>query len=289
MHENVAPCTACGGVGVCDGGSTCVQEPGGMACIPSGTFWMGCNSSKDTTCNVEESPQHKVTLSSYWMDVSEVTTADWKACMDGGGCTAPGGDSTSNYCNWDTAGVKAKTGREQFPVNCVDWAQSQAYCKWRGTAYDLPTEAQWEMAARGDCVKNGKTSSDPTCAQAMRTYPWGEATATCSYAVMHSGTGGCGMNATWAVGSKAAGDSPYGLHDMAGNVFEWNRDWYDANYYAASSMSDPTGPGSGGSRGIRGGGFDYDAVTVFRSSFRSGYNPAYGYFSLGLRCSRTLP
>jgi len=289
-HSNLPDWTACGTGMICNGNGTCqdVKTAKGMAYVPAGTFWMGCNAVKDANCQADENPQHKVTLSSYYMDVNEVTTTQWKACVDGGGCTAPGGDGMSSYCNWDTAGAKVKSGREQFPANCVDWTQSQAYCKWRGAAFDLPTEAQWEMAARGDCVKNGKPAGDPTCAQAMRTYPWGDTAADCSYAVMNNGSHGCGTNATWAVGSKTAGDSPYGLHDMAGNVWEWNRDWYDSAYYGSSPASDPTGPASGSSRVDRGGSFG-DGASSLRGSLHYATPPSYAYVYLGLRCARSYP
>ena len=191
---------------------------------------MGCNATKDTVCSgqTNENPQHKVALSAYFIDVTEVTVAEFKKCMDAGGCAAPGGDaSCGSYSNWDSVAVKAKSGREQHPVNCVNWTESQKYCKWRGgqvdaanaAKYDLPTEAQWEMAARGSCEKNGKAATDDAgCKAAMRTYPWGEQAPSCTYTIMSDGGVGCGANTTAVVGSKAAGDSPYGAHDIAGNV-----------------------------------------------------------------------
>jgi len=285
-HTNVSAGTDCGGAKVCDAAGACVVGLSGMVLIPGGTFWMGCNSAKEANCNADESPQHKVTLSSYYMDVNETTMTQWKSCVDAGGCTPPQGDGNSTSCNWDTAGGKAKSGREQFPVNCVTWTQSQAYCKWRGSAYDLPTEAQWEMAARGDCVKNGKTAGDATCAQAMRKYPWADSDADCTYAVMSNGTYGCGTKATWAVGSKTAGDSPYGLHDMAGNVWEWNRDWYAT--YVAGDQTNPTGPGSATYRVIRGGSF-YNDASDLRAGHRDFGVPSNAESIFGLRCSRTYP
>jgi len=251
-----------------------------MVLIPAGTFWMGCNSAKDTNCQSNESPQHKVTLSSYYMDVNEVTVGQYKACVDAGVCTAPSAVQPSQYATYP--------GLTNNPVNYVSWTQSQQYCQWRGAGYDLPTEAQWEMAARGDCVKNGKTAEDPTCAQAMRTYPWGEATATCSHAVMYDGANdGCGTKATWAVGSKTAGDSPYGLHDMAGNVWEWNRDWYAS--YASNDQTDPAGPASASHRVDRGGGFIGGIAGYLRAGNRDFTPPSNAYNLLGLRCSRSYP
>ncbi len=152
--------------------------------------------------------------------------------------------------------------------------------------YDLPTEAQWEMAALGSCEKNSSTAADPACAAAMRTYPWGEAVAWRNYAVMSDGTSdGCGTGLTWAVGQKTAGDSPYGLQDMAGNVGEWNRDWYDSYTYGA--QTDPLGPGSASNRVIRGGGIT-DGAGTLRSGIRLDYAPD-SAGDLGLRCAKSVP
>ncbi len=133
----------------------------GMVLIPAGTFWMGCNAANDSNCSSDESPQHKVTLSAYYMDVTETTVAQYQACVDAGVCTAPSTGSQATY-----------PSLPNHPVTYVTWTQSQAYCKWRGAAFDLPTEAQWEMAARGSCEKNGSSASDPACAAAMRRRGW---------------------------------------------------------------------------------------------------------------------
>ncbi len=259
------------------------STPAGMVLIPAGTFWMGCNSTKDTSCSgySQESPQHKVTLSAYYMDLTETTVGQYKACVDAGVCTVPSTQSPSTYATYP--------GFPSNPVNYVNWTQSQQYCQWRGAGFDLPTEAQWEMAAKGNCEKNGSTAGDAGCAAAMRTYPWGEPTATCSYAVMYDGANsGCGTNATWAVGSKTAGDSPYGLHDMAGNVYEWTRDWYSSTYYGSSPATDPYDSASASARVYRGGGFSTTAVGL-RAGYRSGDTPSYAFFSIGLRCMRSYP
>ena len=275
--------TSCGEGMVCDGEGMCadVKVAKGMAYIPAGTFWMGCNATKDTNCNSSETPQHKVTLSAYYMDLTETTVTQYKACVDAGVCTVPSHQSPSQYATYP--------GFPNNPVNFVNWTQSQQYCQWRGAGFDLPTEAQWEMAAKGNCEKNGSTAGDAGCASAMRTYPWGEPTATCSYAVMYDGTNdGCGANATWAVGSKTAGDSPYGLHDMAGNVWEWTRDWYSWTYYGSSSATDPYDSASASSRVYRGGGFGGGAVDL-RAGHRDFSDPSAAANYIGLRCIRTYP
>jgi len=261
---------------VCNGSGLCqdAKTTKGMAFIPAGTFWMGCNSAKDTDCGADESPQHKVTLSAYYMDLTETTVGQYKACVDAGGCTAPelgvGG-------TWPT-----KTNN---PVNLVTRNQAYTFCKWRGSPFDLPTEAQWEMAARGDCEKNGSLATDPDCKARMRTYPWGDAPPSCSLAVYEvAGNPGCGTGATWVVGSKQAGDSPYGLHDMAGNVAEWTADWYGD--YSATDQSNPSGPSEGVSWVPRGGWFEIGPGGI-RSAGRGNAN--FSFRDFGFRCARKYP
>jgi len=229
----------------------------GMCLIPAGSFWMGCNSMVDGDCSGDEKPYHEVTLSAYFIDKTEVTQGEYKKCVDAGECGPPS-------CNWDP------TGTPNRPVVCVDWTQAGEYCAWAGKR--LPTEAEWEKAARGT---DG------------RKYPWGNEDATCDYSVMDNGTDGCGTESTWDVCSKSpAGDSPYGLCDMSGNVWEWVSDWYDSDYYSSSPTSNPTGPDSGSDRVRRGGSFDSD-YDYLRASNRSYYNPSDDLVNLGFRCSRS--
>ena len=246
----------------------------GMVLIPAGTFWMGCNAAKDSSCQDNEKPQHKVTLSAYYMDLTETTVGQYKACVDAGVCTAPSAAQPADHATYP--------GLRNNPVNNVTWTQAQQYCQWRGVGFDLPTEAQWEMAARGSCEKNGSAADDAGCAAAMRTYPWGEAVASASYAVM------TGSWATAAVGSKPAGDSPYGLHDMAGNVWEWSRDWYGEKYYSSSPATDPLNSVSDSYRVGRGGSRYIDAVSL-RAGFRTYDTPSDADDYLGMRCMRSSP
>ncbi len=250
------------------------DAPAGMVLIPAGTFWMGCNEAKGDQCGDDEKPQHKVTLSAYYMDVTETTVGQYKACVTAGRCTPPKAVQPASDATYP--------GQTDHPVNNVDWTQAQAYCKWRGSDFDLPTEAQWEMAARGGCEKNGSTADDPRCAAATRTYPWGEAEPNASYAVM-AGSGG-----TAPGGSKLTGDSPYGLHDMAGNVWEWTRDWYDNKYFANSSARDPLNSRSASYRVYRGGSFDSGAAYL-RAGYRINDAPSYASGLIGLRCMRSSP
>lgn len=254
-------CGTCGGGWVCTG-TSCAVVSAGMVGVPAGAFSMGCDAEEDTSCGSYEKPYHEVYVSAFEIDETEVTVAAYGACVAAGKCGEP--SATWSNCNWKAS------GREQHPVNCVDWSQAKAFCAWAGKR--LPWEAEWERAARG---------SDG------RVYPWGNESATCERAVMSEGIGGCGEYGTWPVKSKLPGASPYGAHDMAGNVWEWVADWYGSSTYESSPSSDPRGPGSGSYRVVRGGGFG-DGASTLRASNRGGYGPSVGDGTLGFRCSRSL-
>jgi len=246
-----------------------------MVHIPASTFWMGCNNAKDKACKKDEEPQHKVTLSAFDIDTTETTVAQYKKCVSAGKCTVPSDIQPKVGATWP--------GLSGHPVNFVTWTQAQQYCKWRGAGYDLPTEAQWELAARGDCEKNGSTAADLKCSDEMRTYPWGEAAPTCSVAVMAD----CKVQAPLAVGSKPAGDSPYGVHDMAGNVFEWTRDWYDTTYPSADQADPVVATGLDDTRTGHGGSYQ-DVAGYVRSSARGSPSPSATHAYMGMRCVKGL-
>ena len=251
----------------CDGlwvdglpGGVVVQDPGtvNMVPVPAGPFWMGCNESVDGDCANHERPYHEVTLDAFEIDETEVTVASYAACVQAGGCTEPG---SGGQCNW------GKADRASYPVNCVDWSQANAYCAFAGKR--LPTESEWEKAARGP---DGAV------------YPWGNGAASCMLAVY----GDCGSDGTLPVGSRPLGVSPYGALDMAGNVLEWVSDWYDSNYYVSFPAPNPQGPGSGSGRVVRGGDFGSHAHGL-RASRRVDFVPSYSNRDLGLRCCRSVP
>lgn len=141
----------------------CQTVPVGMAWV-GGSLWMGCNAVVDAQCQSNEKPQHFVTITPLFVDRYEVTTAQYEACVAAGKCSKPiAGDP---HCNWGVA------GRKDHPINCVTWDQASAYCTAQGKR--LPTEAEWELAARGRC----KT---PTCKQEAPRWPWGNLpVATCA-------------------------------------------------------------------------------------------------------------
>lgn len=217
--------------------------------MPAAEFRMGCNSTVDSDCADNEKPLHTVSLAAFEIDRTEVTQDEYAACVGAQICSVPS-------CEWDCAAT-------DLPAGCIEWAQAKAYCVWAGKR--LPTEAEWEKAARGT---DG------------RKYPWGNEDADCTRANMS----GCGNHAD-DVGSHPSGASPYGALDMAGNVVEMVADWYDAAFYKASPATDPTGPASGNRYVGRGGGYLSEAVWQ-RTSSRDWYDLTDESSPLGFRCAR---
>ncbi len=213
--------------------------------IPAGDFQMGIENGGN-----DEAPVHTVYLNEYQIGKYEVTNEQYNQCIQSGACKGT-----------------VVTDKIDHPVVNVDWYQAKTYCEWAGGR--LPTEAEWEKAARGT---DG------------RTYPWGEGI-DCSYANYWGSN--CGGDST-PVGSYESGKSPYGAYDMAGNVWEWVNDWYDENYYQNSPSSNPLGPDTGQVRVLRGGAWSHYGDNV-RSSNRLRYFPTNSFSYLGFRCSRSQP
>lgn len=250
---------------------------GAMIDVPAGEFQMGCNSAVDDQCGSDEFPYHAVTLSAYKIGKYEVTVGEYQQCVTNGACNNSG-DYYHYYTNTDYLQCNLGTeGKDNHPMQCVTWYGAKAYCEYIGQR--LPTEAEWEKAARGT---DG------------RKYPWGNENATCDYAVMdddNAGGDGCGSGGTMPIGSKESGKSPYGAYDMAGNVWEWVKDWYSETYYETSPTNNPAGPETGDSRVLRGGSWS-DGYGVGngaqRASLRSGGYPGGRNFALGFRCVKDV-
>jgi serine/threonine-protein kinase len=236
-------------------GSTLTRKQDGMLMVyvPAGPFEMGSNNGDS-----DEKPVHTVSLDAFWMDQTEVTNAMYALCAQAGVCDPPG---NTTYYRDGAYG--------NHPVVSVNWQQASDYCAWAGSR--LPTEAEWEKAARGGL--EGKK------------HPWGDEAPTCQAGARNGAQySGC-SGRTVSVGTFQP--NGYGLYDMAGNVWEWVADWYSANYYSNSPSSNPTGPESGSTKVLRGGSWDGSAGEGFRSASRNWCAPGVTYGYLGFRCLRS--
>ena len=222
-----------------------------LAYIPAGTFMMGSPASEEG--RRDDETQHQVTLSKpFWMGTTEVTNAQYRRFVEATGHREP------SY--WDGS----KFNAPNHPVAGVSWHDAVAYAKWAGMS--LPTEAQWEYAARA-----GTTT----------TYWSGDSEADLARVGWYKGNLDSSLH---AVGEKPA--NAWGLHDVHGHVREWTADRYGE--YPGSSQTDPKGPGSGSGRVDRGGGWYYGASGT-RVAGRLYYGPVGRYVGLGFRLSRTVP
>ena len=235
--------------------------PQDMVLVPAGEYTMGSNTVGGTAV-----PEHTVYLDAFWIDKYEVTNREYRAFCDAttrAYPSDPGWGSMPNYF----------TNYPDYPVVNVSWYDAEAYATWAGKR--LPTEAEWERAAKGNLDN--------------RLWPWGD-----DFGALIGGTtyhanisgGGDGWTYTAPVGTFPTGVSPPGCYDMAGNVWEWCNDWYDSGYYSISPVYNPPGPVSGSGRVIRGGSWG-DSSSYARCAARYNFDPAYRNINIGFRCART--
>jgi iron(II)-dependent oxidoreductase len=233
-----------------------------MVLIPAGEFWMGSTPEEVQSVHqalkcdepppcsfLNEIPRHRVRLDNFYIDRYEVTNAIYETFL-----TATGRKRRME----DLLRSRGRLA-PPHPVEVVTWADADAYCRWAGKR--LPTEAEWEKAARGT---DG------------RRYPWGD--------VWEPANAHADSRSTSPVGAHPGGASPYGIHDMAGNVSEWVADWYDAKYYASCPESNPQGPTSGRLKVMRGG--PGQGPYLSRTTSRFANEPGNGSLGLGFRCAK---
>jgi len=252
-----------------------------MVRIPAGEFQMG------TSGNSASEKQHTVNLDEYLIGKYDVTNAQFAAFVKATGYKTTAEKEGSGYAYDGSSWVDMKgadwqhpkgpgsdlSGKDNHPVVLVSWDDAVAFCAWvkqtTGKQVQLPTEAQWEKAARGE--KGLK-------------YPWGDSEPDASKLNYNMN-----VKDTTAVGKYSpAGDSLYGLADMAGNVWQWTADWYSDTYYGSSPASNPLGPTTGQYRVLRGGSwFNYSFFV--RAAYRYSNVPCYRYDSLGFRVAVSAP
>ena len=235
---------------------TAAKDGAQLVLVPGGSYARGSDSG-----DADEKPARDVSVSAFFLEVTAVTNASYaKYCQATGAAQPPAPDFQSDYF----------TAVPDGPVVMVTWAEARSYAEWTGRS--LPTEAQWELAARGTNAS---------------TWPWGSDGGEAG--THFNGKGGAdGFAATSPAGRFPEGASPYGALDMAGNVWEWTADWYSASYFGKAPESDPTGPSSGRERSLRGGSFTSELKDV-RAANRYKRAPNSRRSNVGFRTAAVFP
>jgi eukaryotic-like serine/threonine-protein kinase len=262
----------------------------GMILIPGGKFFMGSDDKNDLAL---ERPAHKVTLASFCIDTFEVTTEDYRACSDQGECRR-----ASQTNEWEGISAKERKAfdplcntrdpavRSRHPINCIDWDQAVEFCKAKKKR--LPTEAEWEYAARGPDGRKypwGDEEPAPNLLNACgkECLAWGKKNGVDEQAMFKADDG---WETTAPVGSFPRGASRYGVQDVVGNVWEWVSDYFDD--YKPDELDNPTGPITGEMRVIRGGAWNGAFASWVRPTFRYRDIPSKRSYGIGFRCASDL-
>jgi formylglycine-generating enzyme required for sulfatase activity len=237
-----------------------------MVVVPAGSFPMGVPPG-DRDGGRDEYPRHLVWVDTFFIDKFEVTNGRYLEFVKATGHRVPQNPKNPTRNLWQ--GDTITDSLADRPVVNVDWFDAEAYCRWAGKR--LPTEAEWEKAAKG--------TSD-------RRFPWGNVEPTAKH--LNFNQPWIGERTLMPVGSYEAGKSPFGAYDMAGNVWEWVNDWYDARYYEKSPEKNPKGPDTGTKKVIRGAGWQNETPTV-RIFTRVDSDPTVRNESTGFRCAADAP
>ncbi len=279
------PCVPANGAAV-NAAATADATPSAMVLVPAGDFLMGSPASATTPA--EETPQHKVYVDAFYMDAYEVANENFAAFLNAvssrkdfeqlrtrwvvvrGDLRDPKKEEWwPTEIDFENGKYKASPGFEKYPVISVSWFSADEYCRWLGKR--LPTEAEWERAARGGLEG--------------RDYPWGDALPTDGIIFKRVWTNNYLPAPTGAVGSYHP--NGYGLYEMAGNVSEWCSDWYAPDYYRSGPAKNPAGPSSGSFKVVRGGSWA-SSFQDLRIAFRNWSSPSYLNSGVGFRCVRDV-
>ncbi|HEU4686300.1 MAG TPA: SUMF1/EgtB/PvdO family nonheme iron enzyme [Nitrospira sp.] len=263
----------------------------GMVLIPAGEFFMGSSPGEDTL--PDEQPQRKIYISTFLIDRFEVTNDEYRLFVEATGHPPPL-NANPAYTLWENG--KPLSGIEKHPVVNVSWLDATDYCRWAGKR--LPTEAEWEKAARSTDGRRYPWGNDWDLSRANsasfwagRTIEFASSTEWEAFWVKGEGAaiarekGLKGEILTLPVGSFPDGVSAYGLHDMSGNAAEWVQDWYDPNYYKSGPFADPPGPGRGAIKSMRGGSWLKPAISL-RTSDRDWGTMDSRPSGTGFRCAK---
>jgi formylglycine-generating enzyme required for sulfatase activity len=246
-----------------------IVVPESMVHVPRGAFRMGCDEAVDGPCSATERPSRAVWVNGFFVDVTEVTVGAFTACVKAGSCSLPISDGECNFGEAD---------RDVYAINCVTWDQAAQFCAWQGKR--LPTEAEWEKAARGTDGRPFPWGRDAADAGGTYRANWGEGLARNLW-----------IRDQWEydgpVGFYPNAAGPYGTEDQAGNVSEWVADGYREGYDPNDTRDPKVGPTAEG-RVVRGGSFREYARRM-KTFARDWHEPTFWYSHVGFRCASDAP